>query len=117
MKQFLVKSEKQLDNIENDWRRNFKHAGILNHAEQIIRVPGKLTVINEQGYEMQFVIKNFEEIQDKLSTAIQEEEEAIAGYQKDAKVVDPKTGKLLREIARDEIHHKKQLATRLSQIR
>ncbi len=45
----------------------------------------------------------------KVHNAIHEEKEAINNYRKDAKRVDPKTAKVFREIAGDEVHHKKQL--------
>lgn len=53
---------------------------------------------------------------DKLKYAIKEEAEAIKDYRQDAKKVDKKTAKLLRHIAKDEVHHKKELGKRLKQI-
>lgn len=49
----------------------------------------------------------------RIRGAIHEEGEAIKDYRKDAKKVDPKTAKLMREIARDETTHKRQLTKRL----
>jgi rubrerythrin len=49
----------------------------------------------------------------KIKGALHEEKEAISDYRKDAKKVDPKTAKLMREIARDETTHKRQLTKRL----
>lgn len=56
-------------------------------------------------------------LRDKISNAIREEESAISGYTHDAKIVDSKTAKLLRHIAKDERHHKTELNNRLKQLR
>ncbi len=52
-------------------------------------------------------------VRHKIQTAIHEETEAIKDYRADAKKVDPKTAKLFRHIAKDEVHHKKELKKRL----
>ncbi len=52
----------------------------------------------------------------RIKGALHEEREAIKDYRKDAKKVDPKTAKLMREIARDEMTHKRQLAKRLGVV-
>lgn len=52
----------------------------------------------------------------KVRGAIHEEKEAIKDYRKDAKRVDPKTAKLFRHIAKDEVHHKKELTKALKRI-
>lgn len=52
----------------------------------------------------------------RIKGQLHEEIEAAKGYRKDAKKVDRKTAKLMREIARDETTHKKQLTKRLSVV-
>lgn len=47
--------------------------------------------------------------QKKIKTALHEEKEAIRDYRKDAKSVDKVTAKVFRHIAKDEVHHKKEL--------
>ncbi len=47
--------------------------------------------------------------QKKIREAIHEEKEAIRDYRKDAKKVEPKVAKVFRHIAKDEVHHKKEL--------
>jgi rubrerythrin len=53
----------------------------------------------------------------RIKIAIHEESEAIRDYRRDAKAVDPKTAKLLRHIASEEVHHRIELKKRLKQIR
>jgi len=52
----------------------------------------------------------------RIQGQLHEEIEAAKGYRKDAKKVDPKTAKIMREIARDEIIHRKQLTKRLGVV-
>ena len=52
----------------------------------------------------------------KVKGAIHEEKEAIRDYRRDAKKADPQTAKLFRHIAKDEVHHKKELTKRLKTI-
>ncbi len=52
----------------------------------------------------------------RIRGQLHEEIEAEKGYRKDAKRVDPKTAKLMREIARDESTHKRQLTKRLAVV-
>lgn len=52
----------------------------------------------------------------RVKKAIHDEKEAIKDYRHDAKKSDVKTAKLMRHIARDEEHHKKELGKRLSQL-
>jgi len=48
-------------------------------------------------------------VQEKIASAIHEEEEAIASYRQEAKTLPPKAAKRFREIARDEVQHKQEL--------
>ena len=52
----------------------------------------------------------------KIKGALHEEKESIRDYRKDAKKVDSKTAKIFRHIAKDEVHHHKELSKRLKKL-
>lgn len=52
-----------------------------------------------------------------IKAALKDEAAATKGYRRAAKHADPKTAKLFRHIAKQEVHHHKELNERLKQLK
>jgi len=52
----------------------------------------------------------------KIKTAIRDEKDDIKEYRESAKKADPKTAKLFRHIAKEEVGHRNELKKRLTRI-
>ena len=61
-------------------------------------------------------MKTNKRVSKEIKGAIREEKEAIKDYRREAKGSDPKTAKLFRHIAKDEMHHRAELSKRLRQV-
>ena len=55
-KTFPVKSERQLDFVETDWRKGLGSSS-PNQAVSIDRVAGQVTVVTNEGNTLVFVVK------------------------------------------------------------
>jgi rubrerythrin len=53
----------------------------------------------------------------KIKTAIKDEKDDIKEYRHSAKKADPKTAKLFRHIAKEEVGHRNELRKRLAKIK
>ena len=77
---------------------------------------GKAVSESKAGQIAQSALRNAR-IQQAIESSIREEEQAIAEYNRRASKADPKTAKVYKHIAKNEVHHKQELTNRLKQIR